>query len=114
MNIPLFSSKDLCDFRHNPALMLFRAIMNNTSCKLIYSIKSATFAVKNEKQSFTDEHPENTIFYINMDKKPHIQDMVLAIDIKKQCFNVLCLREDYYNKNHRDSIVGVIVEVFLA
>jgi hypothetical protein len=114
MNIPLFSSKDLINFRRNPALMLFKAITNNVTCKLTYSIKEATFAIKNEEQNFTDTHPENTIFYINMDKEPHIQDMVLAIDMNKKRFNVLCLQEDYYNNNHKDSIMGVVVDVFLS
>jgi hypothetical protein len=106
MNVPLISLTNLNSLWHKPGRTFISLFVNKES-RLVYSIKPATFALKNEYNYFSSQHPDSAIFYIDMDSKAENGDLVFVRDIKKQKFKVID-----WSQSIRNSIIGVVTEVF--
>jgi hypothetical protein len=107
MNIPLISWEDLNNFWLKPGRAFVSMLINKKKSRLVYSIKPATFALKNEHKHFSYQHPENTLFYIGMDSEAQKENLVLIRDIKKQAFRIVNVNETY-----KKAVIGVVIEVF--
>lgn len=112
MYIPLMSIADLNNFWLNPGRAFIDLLINKKKKqRMIFTEKSATFAIENEDNFFSTEYPDKTLFYVDMDAELSENILVFIIDIRNDQFKIIRYGNMFYKKISADAIIGVIVEV---
>jgi hypothetical protein len=109
MNIPLMSLEDLNSFWLKPRRTFVNLFINKKQ-RMVFTKKSATFAIENENNFLDTLYPEKALFYVNMDTEPKENELIFIIDVRNDQFKIIRYGNMFY-KIAEDAIIGVIVDI---